>query len=104
MAPASLEVSLAAFAQVERDRTALEKIWAQRLERADYDVDRARRRYRLTEPENRLVVRQLEAGPGRSLDQFIAWPCHADARMVWPEGTRRPSSGKRRRFFGAGRR
>ena len=61
MAPASLEVSLAAFAQVERDRTALETIWAQRLERADYEVDRARRRYRLTEPENRLVARQLEA-------------------------------------------
>lgn len=61
MAPASLEVSLAAFAQVEADRGALETIWAQRLERADYDVDRARRRYRLTEPENRLVVRQLEA-------------------------------------------
>jgi len=61
MAPASLEVSLAAFAQVEADRNALERIWAQRLERADYEADRARRRYRLTEPENRLVVRQLEA-------------------------------------------
>lgn len=61
MAPASLEVSLAAFAQVEADRTALERIWAQRLERADYEADQARRRYRLTEPENRLVVRQLEA-------------------------------------------
>jgi DNA invertase Pin-like site-specific DNA recombinase len=61
MAPASLDVSLAAFAQLEADRTALETIWAQRLERADYEVDRARRRYRLTEPENRLVVRQLEA-------------------------------------------
>ncbi|MFG1610660.1 recombinase zinc beta ribbon domain-containing protein [Actinoplanes sp. NPDC049265] len=61
MAPASLDVSLAAFAQVEVDRTALERIWVQRLERADYEANRARRRYRLTEPENRLVVRQLEA-------------------------------------------
>jgi DNA invertase Pin-like site-specific DNA recombinase len=61
MAPASLDVSLAAFAQVEADRSALERIWAQRLERADYEADQARRRYRLTEPENRLVVRQLEA-------------------------------------------
>jgi hypothetical protein len=61
MAPASLDVSLAAFAQAEADRAALERIWAQRLERADYEADRARRRYRLTEPENRLVVRQLEA-------------------------------------------
>jgi hypothetical protein len=31
-----------------------------RLERAAYAVDRARRCYRLAEPENRLVVRQLE--------------------------------------------
>jgi hypothetical protein len=46
MAPASLDVSLAAFAQLEADRTALETIWAQRLERADYEVDQARRRYR----------------------------------------------------------
>jgi hypothetical protein len=61
MAPASLDVSLAAFAQAEADRAALETIWAQRLERADYEADRARRRYRLTEPENRLVMRQLEA-------------------------------------------
>jgi hypothetical protein len=28
---------------------------------ADYEVDQARRRYRLTEPANRLVMRQLEA-------------------------------------------
>ncbi|MFI9202775.1 hypothetical protein [Streptomyces sp. NPDC053048] len=36
------------------------RIWRQRLERADYAVDRARRQYQLAEPENRLVVRELE--------------------------------------------
>jgi hypothetical protein len=35
--------------------------WRLRLERAGYEVERARRCYRLAEPENRLVVRQLEA-------------------------------------------
>jgi DNA invertase Pin-like site-specific DNA recombinase len=60
IAPASLQLSLAAAEQVEHDRAAVETIWAQRLERADYEVDRARRRYRLAEPENRLVTRQLE--------------------------------------------
>jgi hypothetical protein len=43
------------------ERAELEKIWAQRLERAAISADRARRCYRLAEPENRLVVRQLEA-------------------------------------------
>lgn len=61
IAPAALEVSLHAAEQVERDRAAVEQIWSQRLERADYDVDRARRAHHLAEPENRLVVRQLEA-------------------------------------------
>jgi hypothetical protein len=60
IAPASLELSLAAAEQVEHDRAAVDTIWRQRLERADYEVDRARRCYRLAEPENRLVARQLE--------------------------------------------
>jgi hypothetical protein len=46
---------------VTAERAELEKLWAQRLERAQLAVDRARRCYRLAEPENRLVVRQLEA-------------------------------------------
>ncbi len=61
IAPAALELSLHAAEQVEADRAAVEQIWRQRLERADYDVDRARRAHHLAEPENRLVVRQLEA-------------------------------------------
>jgi len=40
----------------------LDKLWRQRLERARYAAGRARRQYQLAEPENRLVVRQLEAG------------------------------------------
>lgn len=61
ISPAGLAASLAAAEQIERDRAAVDTIWRQRLERADYIVDRARRCYRLAEPENRLVVRQLEA-------------------------------------------
>jgi DNA invertase Pin-like site-specific DNA recombinase len=60
MAPAALEVSLAAATQIEQRRAEVDRIWRQRLERADYEADRARRCYRLAEPENRLVVRQLE--------------------------------------------
>jgi DNA invertase Pin-like site-specific DNA recombinase len=62
MAPAALEVSLAAAGQVEAHRAQADKIWRQRLERAEIAADRARRQYQLAEPENRLVVRQLEKG------------------------------------------
>jgi DNA invertase Pin-like site-specific DNA recombinase/DNA-binding MarR family transcriptional regulator len=60
MAPSALEVSLAAAEQEEHARAEADRIWRQRLERADYAADRARRQYQLAEPENRLVVRQLE--------------------------------------------
>ena len=60
MAPAALEVSLAAAGQAEAQRAQVDRIWRQRLERAEFAVGRARRQYQLAEPENRLVVRQLE--------------------------------------------
>jgi DNA invertase Pin-like site-specific DNA recombinase len=60
IAPAALEVSLHAAAQTEAERATLDTLWRQRLERAQYAADRARRQYQLAEPENRLVARQLE--------------------------------------------
>jgi DNA invertase Pin-like site-specific DNA recombinase len=60
MAPAALEVSLAAATQVQTQREQVDRIWRQRMERAGFAADRARRQYQLAEPENRLVVRQLE--------------------------------------------
>ena len=61
VAPAALEVSMAAAARAEDERATLDKLWRQRLERARYAAGRARRQYQLAEPENRLVTRQLEA-------------------------------------------
>jgi DNA invertase Pin-like site-specific DNA recombinase len=58
--PAALELSVAAAQQLERERADLDRLWQQRLERATYNAERAGRQYRLAEPENRLVVRQLE--------------------------------------------
>jgi DNA invertase Pin-like site-specific DNA recombinase len=60
VAPAALEVCMAAAAQAEARRAELDTLWRQRLERARYTADRARRQYQLAEPENRLVARQLE--------------------------------------------
>ena len=60
VAPAALEVSLAAAGQAQAQREQVDRIWRQRLERAGYQAERARRQYQLVEPENRLVARQLE--------------------------------------------
>jgi len=60
LAPAALELSVTAAAQVEARRAEVDRIWRQRVERADFACDRARRQYQLAESENRLVARQLE--------------------------------------------
>ena len=58
--PSALEVSLSVAKDIEAERTQFHRQWAQRLERASYDVERARRQYNAVEPENRLVARSLE--------------------------------------------
>jgi DNA invertase Pin-like site-specific DNA recombinase len=60
LAPAALELSVTAAGQAGACRAGVDRIWRQRLERADFACDRARRQYQLAEPENRLVARQLE--------------------------------------------
>ena len=60
LTPAALELSVVAAAQIEAHRGEVDRIWRQRLERAAIACDRARRCYQAAEPENRLVVRQLE--------------------------------------------
>src|SRR5437764_12518920 len=60
LAPAGLELSVTAARQIQVRRAQADRIWRQRLERADYLCDRARRPYQLADPENRLVARQLE--------------------------------------------
>ena len=59
--PAALELSLRTIERVELDRKRLHGQWQQRLERVRQEVARAERQYQLTEPENRLVARTLEA-------------------------------------------
>lgn len=60
VSPASLELSLAASADIERERKQLDDHWQQRLARSRYEVDLARRGYAAVDPEHRLVARELE--------------------------------------------
>ena len=57
--PAALELSLEAAKSIESERGELDGLWQKRMERATYEAERAGRHYRLLEPENRLVARQL---------------------------------------------
>lgn len=58
--PASLELSIMAAEEVEREQRQLDANWRQRLERARFEVERTKRQYQAVEPENRLVARELE--------------------------------------------
>jgi DNA invertase Pin-like site-specific DNA recombinase len=58
--PAALELSLAAADDLEQERARLHGNWQQQIERARYQAERVRRQYDAAEPENRLVVRDLE--------------------------------------------
>ncbi len=60
VSPASLELSVAATVEIERERKQLDDHWQQRLARARYEAEQARRQYAAVDPENRLVARQLE--------------------------------------------
>ena len=58
--PASLELSLAATEDIERERKQLDDHWQQRLARSRYEVEQARRQYAAVDPDHRLVARELE--------------------------------------------
>ena len=60
VAPASLELSLAATEDIERERRHLDEHWQQRLTRSRYEVEQARRQYAAVDPDHRLVARELE--------------------------------------------
>jgi DNA invertase Pin-like site-specific DNA recombinase len=86
--PAALEASLAAVADVERERAELHRQWALKVERAEQEVDRASRQYQKCEPENRLVARELErrweatlSQRRQLLEEFEGWKRSAPVRL-----------------------
>src|SRR5262249_41381231 len=50
-----------ALEELEADRAEAKKQWDLQLQRADYEVELARRRYEASDPDNRLVAAELEA-------------------------------------------
>jgi DNA invertase Pin-like site-specific DNA recombinase len=60
VAPAQLELALAASQSAESERRGLHRHWQERLQRAQYEATLARRRYEQVDPDNRLVAGELE--------------------------------------------
>lgn len=58
--PAHLEVALSALDSLEMRAKQIESQWQRHIERAQYEADLARRRYKVVDPDNRLVARSLE--------------------------------------------
>jgi len=59
--PLGLEAALEAAERLEADHDTALAQWKLAAERADYEAERAERRYRAVDPDNRLVARGLEA-------------------------------------------
>lgn len=59
--PAAFEATLQATQQLESDHDAALAQWRLAVQRTRYEAERAERRYRAVDPENRLVARGLEA-------------------------------------------
>ena len=73
--PAAFEATLQATQQLESDHDAALAQWRLAVQRTRYEAERAERRYRAVDPENRLVARGLEAAWEqrlRDLDQAQA--------------------------------
>jgi DNA invertase Pin-like site-specific DNA recombinase len=72
IAPAGIEAAFVAEKNIEAGHEADITQWRLQVERARYETQRAQRRYRSVEPENRLVARTLEAEWESRLSELAA--------------------------------
>jgi DNA invertase Pin-like site-specific DNA recombinase/transposase-like protein len=85
--PTALQACLAAAQQLEDGHDAALAQWRRQVEQARYQAGRAERRYRVVDPDNRLVARGLETGWEHALQQLAA----AEAELARRE-TARPKT------------
>jgi len=87
ISPAGIEAALVAEQNTEADHEAACAQWRLQVERARYESERAERRYRSVEPENRLVARTLETAWEKQLGELAAAEAELARRLI-----ARPSS------------
>ena len=79
-----MKAALQAAEVLEHDHDAALRQWRLQVERAQYQADRAERRYRQVEPEHRLVARGLE----RDWEHALAELAKAEAELALHEQQR----------------
>ncbi|MEO9121274.1 MAG: recombinase family protein [Solirubrobacteraceae bacterium] len=84
LTPAGVKAALQAAEALEQDHDAALGQWRLQVERAQYQADRAERRYRQVEPEHRLVARGLE----RDWESSLAELATAQAELTLREQQR----------------
>lgn len=70
MKPSELELSLKVMHSICDANRMSDKQWLLAIERAQYEADHAERQFMLADPENRLVVRSLEANWNQRLKEL----------------------------------
>ncbi len=80
VSPAAVEAALAAERSLESNHDASLAQRRLQVERLKYEADKAERRYRATEPENRLVARTLEAEWEKRLSELATEQAELDHR------------------------
>ena len=70
MKPSEFEIALKLIRNIVETDNASDRNWKLSLERAQYEAERSERQYMLAEPENRLVVRTLEAAWNQKLQEL----------------------------------
>jgi DNA invertase Pin-like site-specific DNA recombinase len=85
--PAAVEAVILTVKQLQAHHDAALAQWRLEVERARYEAERAERRYRAVEPENRLVARGLEKEWETQLRQFV----RSGSRTSTPPATTSPS-------------
>jgi len=101
LAPAGLEAALLAAQHIEADKDAVVAQVNLQVERARYEAQRAERRYRAVDPDNRLVARGLEAEWEKCLRELHA--AQADLAQRQTEKARILSSEERTQILALGK-
>ena len=99
--PAAFEATLQATQQLEVDHDVALAQWRLAVERARYEAQRAERRYRAVDPENRLVARGLEAEWERRLSELSQAQAELARKSQLRPPTLSPEDYQRIRALGA---
>jgi DNA invertase Pin-like site-specific DNA recombinase len=89
VSPAKIDIALQALEELDADHAEARKQWNLQLQRAEYEVELAKRRYESADPANRLVAGELERqweGKLQQRDQLQRQRDELDRKNIQPLG------------------